>query len=145
METVCQRFEKIQCATGTYWQQRQIEIYQRLTPQKRNIFALVEWRQKSTLLEQILMYSICFATLLKESTKIVIEHIPKPCWMASSRAKQLQRLGSDNERLKASIICQRCKVEDVQTLFLPCAGIICCERCSLCKPRVLGTVRIYFA
>ena len=64
----------------------------------------------------------------------------------------IMRLKSENERLKASIICRNCKVHQVETLNLPCCHIVCCESCAdaahfcpLCEQIILGTVRIYMA
>ena len=83
------------------------------------------------------------------------EHVVKPCktqYLESSPCYRIMRLKSENERLKSSIICRNCKVHQVETLYLPCCHIVCCESCAdaahfcvLCEERILGTVRIYMA
>jgi len=59
-----------------------------------------------------------------------------------------QKLREENERLR--IICHKCKVEKIQTLFLPCRHLVTCEKCAdtldnclLCNGTILGTVRTY--
>ena len=46
-----------------------------------------------------------------------VEHIVTP---SVEILKKLERLKSENERLKTSMTCRVCKLETVQTLFLPC-------------------------
>ena len=56
----------------------------------------------------------------------------------------------ENERLKSSMTCKKCRKEKVQTLYLPCRHLIACESCAdhmddclLCNQKILGTVRIF--
>ena len=75
------------------------------------------------------------------------EHIVKP-----SHSYRLMRLKTENEKLKSSLICKSCHSNRVETLTLPCAHIVCCEKCAdaanncpLCNERILGTARLYLA
>jgi hypothetical protein len=95
----------------------------------------------------------CYQNCLTESDGDV-EHIVKPCnqYLDASTCYRIMHLKSENERLKSSIICRNCKVHQVETLYLPCCHIVCCESCAdaahlcvLCEERILGTVRIYMA
>lgn len=70
----------------------------------------------------------------------------------NSRNYRLQRLKTENEKFKSSVICRNCNLNNVQILTLPCSHIVCCEKCAdrldncpLCDDRILGTVRIYMA
>jgi len=79
----------------------------------------------------------------------LVEHIVKP---EASHSYRITRLKSENEKLKSSLICKCCHTVRVETLTLPCAHIVCCEKCAdvatncpLCNDRILGTVRIYMA
>src|SRR5688572_19364467 len=83
-----------------------------------------------------------------------VEHIVKPCnqYLDASTCYRIMHLKSENERLKSSIICRNCKVHQVETLYLPCCHIVCCEPCAdaanlcvLCEERIIGTVIIYMA
>ena len=89
--------------------------------------------------------------LVKEncSSGELVEHIVKPEPLHSYR---IMRLKTENEKLKSSLICKCCHFAQVETLTLPCAHIVCCEKCAdaatncpLCSERILGTVRIYMA
>ena len=81
------------------------------------------------------------------------EHIVKPHKPKISKAGasvRVERLKTDNEKMRSSLICRLCNSTRVQTLTLPCCHIVCCEACAdsadvcpLCSDKILGTVRIY--
>jgi len=59
-------------------------------------------------------------------------------------------LTEENRELKLKYICNICKIDRMETLFLPCRHIYACENCAnsieycdICSDRVLGTVRIF--
>jgi len=69
-----------------------------------------------------------------------------------SRDYRLSRLKAENEKFKTSVICRKCKTNNVEILILPCTHVVTCEKCAdildncpLCDERILGTVRIYMA
>lgn len=88
-----------------------------------------------------------------ESNVCMDEHIIKPHTDQISLAQgsyRLERLKTENEKMRSSLICRLCNSTRVQTLTLPCCHIVCCESCAdladdcpLCSARILGTVRIY--
>ena len=70
----------------------------------------------------------------------------------SSERSSKNSLVQENQRLKMMKTCKVCLGTDVQTLFLPCRHLICCEQCSnsirncpICRRLILGTVKTYFA
>ncbi len=53
------------------------------------------------------------------------------------------------EYMNRQILCEKCHVERVGTLFLPCRHVVCCEDCSnmldsciTCNTAILGTARV---
>ena len=70
----------------------------------------------------------------------------------SSERSSKNSLVKENERLKMMKTCKICLGTDVQTLFLPCRHLTCCEQCAnsirncpMCRRLILGTVKTYFA
>jgi len=64
----------------------------------------------------------------------------------TDRAKLVQ----ENERLRSAMICKKCKITDVETLFLPCRHLASCDKCAnsmencvICNEKIQGTVRTY--
>jgi len=60
------------------------------------------------------------------------------------------RLAAENRRLRSELVCRRCQVAKVETLFLPCRHLVACQRCAdsmhdcvKCRQKILGTVRTY--
>ena len=58
----------------------------------------------------------------------------------------------ENKRLKMKRSCKVCLRADVQTLFLPCRHIVCCEKCTLsvvhcpvCERFILATKETYLS
>ena len=61
-----------------------------------------------------------------------------------------EALRKENSYLKSTITCRRCNIVLVQTLFLPCRHLVCCEKCGttmddciLCGQKIVGTVRVF--
>ncbi|ESO09023.1 hypothetical protein HELRODRAFT_168955 [Helobdella robusta] len=62
----------------------------------------------------------------------------------------IKRLEMENKKLKEIWLCRKCRVEEVQTLYLPCRHFICCQTCAEesshcldCSEKILGTVRVF--
>jgi Zinc finger, C3HC4 type (RING finger) len=80
-----------------------------------------------------------------ESVNIFDKHSSK-----ASNSYRIQHLKTENEKLRAALMCRVCKILQVQTLNLPCCHIVCCEGCAdacencpLCQAKILGTARIF--
>lgn len=65
---------------------------------------------------------------------------------------RLRGIKRENVILKSMLICRHCNSRGVESMSLPCAHIVCCDKCAdildncpLCSERILGTVRIYMA
>lgn len=63
-----------------------------------------------------------------------------------------QELFEENARLKEARICKVCMDKEVNTVFLPCGHLICCDLCSpqvkncpLCRTFIRGTVKTYLS
>ena len=89
---------------------------------------------------------MCF-TQENASSDEVVEHLEK-----SLHSYRLSRLKTLNEKLKYSLICKCCNSAQIEMLNLPCAHIVCCEKCAdaatvcpLCNDQLLGTVKIFMA
>jgi len=59
-------------------------------------------------------------------------------------------LKEENRRLRAELVCRRCQLVKVETLFLPCRHLVACQQCAdamhdciKCRQKILGTVRTY--
>lgn len=65
---------------------------------------------------------------------------------------RMPSLLEENERLRMLKRCKICLVVDIQTLFLPCRHLVCCQKCGdavsycpVCRREILGTVKTYHA
>ena len=62
----------------------------------------------------------------------------------------LSSLIEETRRLKLTVTCKVCLCVRVDTLFLPCRHLVCCEQCAtklqdccVCRRVILGTVKTY--
>lgn len=60
------------------------------------------------------------------------------------------RLTEENETLRQTTTCKICLDKPVDTVFLPCRHLICCEECAdrvkqcpFCRTQILGTVHTF--
>jgi len=84
--------------------------------------------------------------------------------MASSAASDAQRLDTqinvdetteleeENRKLKEARTCRVCMDHEINTVFLPCGHLSCCEMCSkslshcpICRNIIRGTVKTFLA
>lgn len=63
---------------------------------------------------------------------------------------ELDLIKKENETLTKFFQCRRCKVNRIQTLFLPCRHLVTCEACAEsldfcihCQEKILGTVKTF--
>jgi hypothetical protein len=65
-------------------------------------------------------------------------------------AASMEKLQAENRRLKDSILCKICMDAEVNTLFLPCGHLVCCDKCApkisecpICRVGIRGSIRTY--
>jgi putative lipoic acid-binding regulatory protein len=70
--------------------------------------------------------------------------------VTSTTGSAITSLLNENKRLKMKMACKVCLRADVQTLFLPCRHLPCCEKCTpsvthcpVCKRFILATAKTY--
>jgi len=70
--------------------------------------------------------------------------------MDQTEKQAYTHLVEENKRLKERVKCLKCKVNDRQTLLLPCRHLLYCEACveamndcDKCNKKILGTVRCF--
>jgi len=56
----------------------------------------------------------------------------------------------ENKRLREVRTCKVCMDSEVNTVFLPCGHLVCCDTCSpalrncaVCRALIRGTVRVF--
>ena len=56
----------------------------------------------------------------------------------------------ENRRLRVARTCKVCMDRDVNTVFLPCGHLVCCDTCSpelrncaVCRALIRGTVKVF--
>ena len=56
----------------------------------------------------------------------------------------------ENQLLKGLLVCKVCLLKYVETLFVPCCHLSCCQPCSVrlkdcpvCRERIRGTLKLY--
>ncbi|KAH3729135.1 hypothetical protein DPMN_055098 [Dreissena polymorpha] len=79
-----------------------------------------------------------------------IDHIQKETAVQYTSAKISESFYEENQRLKSIVKCSRCKINDSNVLFLPCAHHVMCitcaydtKRCSVCNRGVSDVVRTF--
>lgn len=70
----------------------------------------------------------------------------------SSSPKGKLEYSDENQRLRDSRTCKVCKEAEVNTVFLPCGHLVCCDRCSprlkdcvVCRTSIRGTVKTFLS
>jgi hypothetical protein len=63
-----------------------------------------------------------------------------------------EKLEEENRQLKESRNCKVCMDNDVNTVFLPCGHLVCCDSCSrsvthcpICRTFIRGTVKTFLS
>ena len=64
--------------------------------------------------------------------------------------KELSTLSAEYEELQAKITCKICLDAKIESLFLPCRHLVCCDNCAnmvrecpFCRARIEGVVKVY--
>jgi len=62
----------------------------------------------------------------------------------------LAQLMEENRRLREARTCEVCMDSEVNTVFLPCGHLVCCDTCSpalrncaVCRALIRGTVKVF--
>ena len=65
---------------------------------------------------------------------------------------EAQSLLEENRQLKDQRTCRICMDKDVNTVFLPCGHLVCCQdcaqelrQCPICRGMVRGTVKTFMS
>lgn len=80
-----------------------------------------------------------------------VNNVSSISWGKQPTTRNKTLLKAENATMKRAVICKRCNVAPIETLFLPCRHLVSCEACSeavenciLCNATILGTVRTYY-
>jgi len=65
---------------------------------------------------------------------------------------EAQKLEEENRKLKEARTCRVCMDQEINTVFLPCGHLSCCESCAksltdcpICRNVIRGTVKTFIA
>jgi len=67
-------------------------------------------------------------------------------------AEELEKLEEENRQLKEARTCRVCMDVEINTVFLPCGHLVCCDNCArslqhcpICRAEIRGTVKTYLS